>query len=139
MTIVICDKTAMAADSQATSPYGMTACSKVFRLRTGEIVGLSGTLVDGLLFIEWLKEGAEGKAPPMKNVEALMIKGGRIWNYDSSSFAMKVTDKVAAIGSGAQFALGAYYAGAGLKQAVQIACKLDPYSGGRTRCLVQKD
>ncbi len=138
MTVIICDRTALAGDSQATSSYGMTTCSKIFRLKKGEIVGISGILVDGLLFIEWLKDGAEGKAPSMRSVEALMLRNNTIWNYDSCSFAMRVGDKVAAIGSGAQFALGAYNAGASLKESVRIACRLDPCSGGKTRCLYPK-
>jgi len=133
MTIVITTRESMASDSQTTSSYGIASCAKIFRLKIGGVVGISGTLVDGLLFVEWLKSGAEGKPPPMRFVEAVLLKDGRIWHYDSSTFAMKVTDKVAAIGSGAQFALGAYYAGASVGTAVKIACRLDPYSGGRVK------
>lgn len=39
----------------------------------------------------------------------------------------------AAMGSGQEYALGALYAGASLKDAVRIASKLDIYTGGRVK------
>lgn len=133
MTTIIADKTGIAGDSIATSPYGLTGCSKVFRLQNGAIVGIAGTLIDGLLFVDWLKTDMEGKSPSMREVEALMLHKKILYHFDSSPTPMRVTDLVIAIGSGAQFALGAYSAGATIKEAVRIARKFDPYTAGRIR------
>lgn len=44
--------------------------------------------------------------------------------------AIPVTSEFYAIGSGAKVALGALYMGATAKQAVEAACKFDPFTGG---------
>ena len=133
MTTIIADKTGVAGDSIATSPYGLSGCSKVFRLQNSAIVGIAGTLIDWLLFIDWLRGDMEGRPPPMREVEALMLHKKILYHFDSSPTPMKVTDTVAVIGSGAQFALGAYTAGASLKEALRIARKFDPYTAGQIK------
>ncbi len=133
MTTIICDRTGMAGDSQATSVYGISATTKLFKLRVGGIVGISGTLVEGLVFVEWLKGEMKEAPPKMDEVEGILLRDGIMYHFDGHAFPMRVLDKVIAIGSGAQFAVGAYYAGASLRESVKIARKLDAWSGGRIK------
>ena len=133
MTTIICNRDKIVGDSLVTSAYGVSTTTKLFKLRVGGVVGISGTLVEGLVFVEWLKGDMQKTPPKMNEVEGILLRNGIIYHFDGHAFPMRVLDKVMAVGSGAQFALGAYYAGASLHEAVKIACKLDTCSGGRIK------
>lgn len=59
---------------------------------------------------------------------ALYQDGSLLW-YGPKGYPMEVKERFFGIGSGADFALGAMFAGADIKRAVQIANKLDANSG----------
>lgn len=67
----------------------------------------------------------------MCNVWGLILNKAGIWVYDAHPEPYKVKDKFAAIGSGAQAALAAMYLEQSPKNAVRIAAKVDPLTGGR--------
>ena len=58
--------------------------------------------------------------------------------YSNSIYPLVIPEQISAIGSGADFALGAMYAGASADKAVEIASKLDINSGGEIYILGDK-
>jgi ATP-dependent protease HslVU (ClpYQ) peptidase subunit len=86
-----------------------------------------------MIFINWWKGGAKDATPKMEEVEALVLTNdGRILCFDGHTKFFALDDDFAAIGSGAQAALGAMHAGADVKSAVKIAGKVDPDTGRKT-------
>lgn len=106
---------------------------KVFKLSNGNLIGCAGNYVDLLLFFDYL-EGVTDE----KSLEGVQERSSLIYVdkegislYDSGHLIP--VGKVGAYGSGSQFAYSALLMGASPREAVEVACKLDPYSGGEIR------
>ena len=132
MTTVAYDGKEMAADSQATSENIKTYTTKIFK-GPNYILGFSGPIDEGYVFKAILEE-------EMKNKDAKLSKGftalvwwdsGEIEEYYNSMVPVPVIDKYAALGSGMSIALAAMYSGKTAREAVEIAKKLDVYTGGK--------
>lgn len=131
MTTIACNTTFMAGDTLLTSDVKCHA-QKVFKCR-GCCVGIAGTYVDCMIFVEWWKHGANVEPPEMENVEALVLtSSGRILCFDGHAKFFELDDPFTAIGSGAQAALAAMHMGADPQKAVKIAGKVDPGTGSKT-------
>lgn len=59
----------------------------------------------------------------------IVVKSGDVYFMSGSTFAHKMGKTKWAIGSGADYALGAMYAGKSAKEAVEIASQLDTGTG----------
>lgn len=111
-----------------------TQTRKVWRVGDS-LVGCAGAYEECLEFVAWFAAGEDHNSRPsnMDNFDAIVIDAdGNCYNYGSRLLPMPV-GKPNAIGSGAQFAMGAMLAGASADKAVKIAIKLDSYTGGRVR------
>jgi ATP-dependent protease HslVU (ClpYQ) peptidase subunit len=132
VTTIATDGKTLAADGLVTDQETIvsTNASKVRRLPSGDVVGVAGKLVDTITFARWLKDGERGKPDVWDKSEALLLRadGAVFWIDSDGHFAE--APRIAAIGSGAVFALAAMDAGAGPKEAVEIACRRDIHSGG---------
>lgn len=148
MTTVIYDPETgeIASDSQDT---GTTkhSCKKLYRV--GDfIIGTAGGSYSGLLFLQWFKEwesepdwSDRDEKPDLTNLaededfECIVVRPDRSCYTVSRLFVPYEMTKgtPVALGSGSPAALGALYAGASVKEAVRIACRIDPYSGGRVQ------
>lgn len=108
------------------------------------LIGVS-TMVPGLAerLWAWLEDGGEeDEIPDLKggNFTALVIRPAGVFFYNSSPYPSgPLSAPYHAIGSGAQYALGAMHAGATAVTAVQAAKEMDVWSGGRTRMLETKN
>lgn len=108
---------------------------KIVRGADGSVGGGAGDTTAVRLFLEWVERGRSGHAPE------------KIWDIDKSAEGLVLTptgqilfyggprpdalyDKVSAIGGGQVACLAASYAGASLRKAVEIACKLSATCGG---------
>lgn len=106
---------------------------KLFRKDIGgnsAIIGTSGSHILGEVFIKWY--GTKKKKPnfgPKADFEALVVTKDGLYHYDEDLSGGKVNREWFAIGSGSFAALGALYAGKTPEEAVEIATKIDPYSG----------
>lgn len=101
----------------------------------------SGTFCLFNPLVRWYKAGCPEDAIPKCDPEY----SHRLWVFDPSVDHPQVFVNVhkspypiplftpAAMGSGSEYALGAVYAGASLKDAVRIASKLDVYTGGKIK------
>lgn len=61
----------------------------------------------------------------------LAIVRGRVYEVNSWFGWYRNADGIYALGSGYAFALGAIYGGASVKDAMKVAKRLDPYTGGK--------
>lgn len=136
----------IAADSRAT--YSTEAggsrkhtCRKLYRKRITEgrktfdvVIATAGESTPGLVFVEWY-----GSGKPIPDVflhlggdfTCLVLRPDGLYEYDVYCQAEKIEEEFYAIGSGAKAALAALHCGKSAIEAVRIACRIDPYSGGR--------
>lgn len=133
----------MAADSRETidTEAGGTrlrSCEKLFRKYIGKgkarhevLMGFFGESSPALLFLDWY-----GSGKPVPDVfgdmnadfGVLIYSKHGLFEADAYCRPEKVIEKFWACGSGSKAALGALHMGASARQAVAIACKIDPYS-----------
>jgi len=128
MTTIAWDGKTLAADSQMTSDYIETVSLNKILINKDHTIGGVGSCSDIKRFSQDISMQIG------KECEALVIsnKTGKC-QYHCDSGSPLDMNFITAIGSGAKFAMGAMLAGADAKQAVKIASKLDPYTGGRIR------
>lgn len=104
---------------------------KVHRLDDGRIIGASGNSFDIIAWRDWLKSGREGACPIESDQFAgLVLHPNGVVHWVDHKGREIVTPAPCAIGSGQDYAIGAMEAGASAEQAVTIACRRDPHSGG---------
>jgi ATP-dependent protease HslVU (ClpYQ) peptidase subunit len=104
---------------------------KIRRLSDGSLIAGSGIARQVGDFAAWY-ETREGSKPDIEHATIIRIsKQGTITIYDGKADERDVTDcPFYACGSGAMAALAAMYMGARADQAVEIAMKIDPWTGG---------
>lgn len=126
MTCIAWDGKLLAGDKQSKVGDIPVKSTKVFRLKVkGRIylVGFSGDETRALYFIENFKKDGIG-CPTVKGAEIILVskKQVRVVAEDGDMCAMN--EKMWALGSAGDFALGAMHAGANATEAVKIANKL---------------
>lgn len=135
MTTIAFDGTMVAADGLICLGDQVVGRStkKLHVVAPGAYAGYAGADPIGKKRIQWLREGGKPEAWPTiegQDCSLLVV-------YDDGSAALVcdgVMTEVAApfaIGSGAQFAIGAMHAGCNAFEAVEIAAKCDAFTGGR--------
>jgi ATP-dependent protease HslVU (ClpYQ) peptidase subunit len=137
----------MAADSRCTDECAafVTKIRKIDRLPNGAVVGRAGD-ADARDVIAILGKATARKMPSRKELGEtktefrgiLAFPNGRVFTIgversgdnDTSwtGEVVEVEERMCAVGSGYQFALGAMAGGKGAKQAVEIACRYDGFS-----------
>jgi hypothetical protein len=142
MTIIAYRDGIVAADSRLS--YSSSAggdrhglCEKLYRVRNS-IVALSGDDA-GLEFLRWYRKGAKKKVSELLTSDAdfmawIINAKGELWEYGKWLEGEKVVFDPRypfhAMGCGAKAALGAMHMGATAAEAVEIACRIDPFCGG---------
>lgn len=109
---------------------------KLFRFFIGTrreaILGLAGSSGPGVEYMKWFAKGSRGDAPDATGAEILVLNRDGIHVVEGASCHLTpVQGPFYAVGCGACPALAAFYMGATAVQAVEIACKLNPYCGGQ--------
>jgi 20S proteasome alpha/beta subunit len=135
MTTIATDGKTMASDGQAEACGTITASrrAKVVKLGDGSLYGSSGRKTDSDALARWLIEG--GKKPKVEKLSALRLMPDGVLLYYSETLEPCEVDTPCAVGSGMDFAIGAMEFGASPVEAVKIACKRDPGSGGEITVL----
>jgi hypothetical protein len=106
--------------------------NKIFDLGDGRYLTGCGDYCQLIEVAEWLKAGSPPDAKPDVDgdTDFLLIEKGRPhWLTVPYLRKVRLTERVAAVGSGSQYALGAMAAGADARKAVQIATTFDPSTG----------
>lgn len=147
MTTIAFRSGILAADSRVTtdSEAGGTRifiCQKLYKktvkINGGDaeevILATAGESAPGELFVEWFGTGKDvtemrdtfvlGEA----DFEVLVLRQSGLYEVDKYCHLSKVLNPFYAVGSGAKAAMGAMHMGADARKAVEIACKIDPYS-----------
>jgi hypothetical protein len=132
----------IASDSWAVYDYDRKhTCQKLFRKRITEgkksfdvIIATAGESSPSLLFVDWY---GSGKPIPEMLVHhggdfaCLILTPKGLFEVDKMCRPEQVMDSFYAIGSGAKAALAAMHCGKSAVEAVRIAARIDPYTGGR--------
>lgn len=121
----------LATDSRCSSDGGMCEVIKAKRVGKG-IVGAAGDWDDVLKFWDVL----QGK--PLKDalrndaeLEGIELHPEGIFLYTASGKRFAIRDQFYAIGSGGPYAIGAMAMGATPEEAVALASRFDPATGGQ--------
>lgn len=141
MTTIAVDRTAMAGDLQCTNSRTGTKwkCkTKIYKFDAHPsiypepfIVGFSGSTADMIGVSEFFSNPDRWKrGPTTKNIMGLvLVPDGTIYLFEDYTSWILVDQPYAAIGTGAEYALGAMVQGATPKQAVRASMKHDIYTG----------
>jgi ATP-dependent protease HslVU (ClpYQ) peptidase subunit len=134
MTTIIADskRKIMVSDSKCT--YGDThfRMQKIYQMPDGTLIGFSGSVSEATKFVNWWIDGANIANKPNfgeESFDALVLDDSGINLWDSNLIKIRIIQDFFAVGSGAQFALGALRAGADPVRAVEIAAQEDNNSG----------
>ncbi len=146
MTTIATRGGVIAADSQTTvqTDEGGSRkfrCEKLYPVlddkgRKVAIIGTAGESFSSLVFVDWYRAGAKADAKPSELIDGdadftcVVLTRSGLYEYDKWCRGERILNRFYAVGSGAKAALGAMYMGANARQAVKIACKVDPYSAG---------
>jgi hypothetical protein len=129
VTTIAANRECMAADSLANTDGRAFHTRKLYRVR-GALIGISGGLDHGMMFVRWYAAGADlADRPKGLDASALALDRSGLYRYESECYPMPIEDGFAASGSGAYAALAAMHMGATPKEAVEVACKVDVYTG----------
>lgn len=134
MTTIATDGKSMAGDTQTSNGKIWGFGPKVFRTKDGKLFGTCGDTAQCIKFRRWMMEG--GECPDFaENFEAMILNpDGSVDWFDDDCEMVRVMSPMA-IGSGAEFAVGAMEAGASPEQAVEIAARRDTGTGGEITAL----
>ena len=136
------DHGTIAADSQETCDDGQkTHCKKLFEVN-GHVIATAGGSYAGLLFVEWFDQWVEEpdwtERPDLLNLdlaedfECLVVRpNGTCYTVNRLFVPYEQTnERQLAIGSGGKAARAAMMAGCTPGHAVEIASRIDAYTGG---------
>lgn len=148
MTTIAFKDGVMACDSKCTDDDGafFSRTQKIFRLANNALLGTAG---DGDVreVIDVFDTCAPKRLPSKQKLAdtktdfagLLAFPGGRLFGVDIqhcknrsewTAQVVEIEERIAACGSGHQFAIGAMAAGRSAAEAVAIACRYDSYSQG---------
>lgn len=133
MTTIAWDGVSLAADKQMGGRY---TAGKIFPLGGGCYLAGAGIYDQIVEVATWVVQGAdEDKKPKFEHAEdasdILIVdaEGKAYWLTWPFLRRVELTEKFVAVGSGAEYAIGAMAMGASARRAVQIATRFDPYTG----------
>lgn len=139
MTTICFRDGVLAADSRAYSGHATPIGEKckIYRHRNGAMMGISTTLPGlgermGAWFLDDKNPDIEPIFSPDEGIDALEIDPhGNVFFYHNSVHPSgPLHGEFFAIGSGANYALGALHMGADAVDAVRVGIMCDPWSGG---------
>lgn len=132
MTTIAWDSKEMAADSQLTQNGLVTHTVKIWK-GSNFILAVCGAIDEGYAFKAVLEGEMKEKNAAISKDFAAMVwwDSGEIEEYYNTMVPVPVYGKYNAMGSGAPVALAAMHAGKSAREAVELAKKLDAYTGGK--------
>lgn len=136
MTTIALRSGIVAADSRATHDESIDRADKLFAKKVGRkevVLAIAGDVYAANVFVDWF---GSGKEPPAylsqlgldEDFEVLILMGGAAFTSNHLCRLVKVLTPFTALGSGRHAALAAMHCGKGAREAVAVACKVDPYT-----------
>lgn len=139
MTTIAANRTLMASDSKVSvENKGIDYPAVKILKKKGTLIGAAGHAGDCTRFIKWAATGFNDKEPKWNEEEGeedsvigLIVKddGIYVWTQGDPE-PERVEGDFFAVGSGGKAARAAMHMGADPVKAVEVACQVDPYSGG---------
>lgn len=141
MTTIATDGYEIACDGRVTFGSQPIYNSKAKLFKIGNhIIGGCGIEDLCLEYVKWRAKGSpEDERPQMQEFTGIHLTKKGVFIVNAPYFNLQKADKVLAIGSGADFAVGAMAYGASPREAVKIAMKYDTGTGGRITVLSLDD
>lgn len=138
MSTIAANRSEIVADSQVTSDSGVIvgrSAKKIKRLGPGDsdLVACMGREDNCIAFEKWYADGQNPDEKPDLDeyfCALVLTAGRRLFKYFDCCTPVEVIEENVVIGAGDQLAMGAMAAGATPKEAVEIACRLNAYTGG---------
>jgi ATP-dependent protease HslVU (ClpYQ) peptidase subunit len=129
VTVIAWDGKVLAGDRQSTHDGTPTPRRKVYRIKRPDgglvLFGCAGSTADAHLYMRWAS-GEVKETPTFDDLVVLSIdEQRRVWCATQKMHWYPVHMPFWAIGSGADYALGAMAAGKSSREAVKIASELD--------------
>jgi len=127
MTVIAWDGLTLAADKRSVDCGLARTVTKIYRVNDS-VVAIAGCLDQGLLMIEWVRNGCNPETFPdsqkVKDDWAVVVVADAcgLRSYERTPYPIVVEDKFWAAGSGRDFALAAMHLGRSAIEAVQVAC-----------------
>ena len=135
MTTIACDGREIAADGLVTADnFRRERDAKKILVESGAVYAIAGTQCLFRPLVDWVKAGADpDKAPKVGDLEwgLLVITRERAVHYQSKCVFPEDVTYPFTTGSGRDIALGALRAGKSAREAVELACEDDVWSGGK--------
>lgn len=128
MTTAAFDGKTLAADTLAHTSV-LLKVHKLHRLPDGALFAAAGALQEVIAVLEWLRGGE--KPSDLQDFEGLIVTRTGAERLGERLMRVPCLEPFYAIGSGAHFALAAMACGKNAIEAVRIAARFDPYTGGR--------
>jgi len=129
MTVIAWDGKVLAADRQTSIGSTISTTRKIWKLKSGAMLAVSGTLDAALVLKKWYEDGADPTKWPLdfqKGTdwgEIIVVTEGRVLQYQSTPEPIEALDEFMAWGVGCEAALGAMAMGSGAIKAVEIASR----------------
>jgi hypothetical protein len=125
MTVIVFDGKVLAADRQISDGAYKRPGTKIFRLPSGDLIGMAGSVRRAMALLDWAYKGFQiDSYPELKDkddwTEMLRIKpDGTILDYEDA-WPMLMEQDTYVIGSGAPYAQTALYLGNDAVRSVEI-------------------
>lgn len=132
MTTIAWDGETLSADTQSITGYAIDQAptQKIFK-KSGKYFAIAGDYAQGLAIMDWIL-GGDRPELQKPEYEVMVIDGGEAMVYADQLLPYSVLPPIA-FGTGRDFALGAMLSGKTAAQAVEIASRLDPNTGGKVK------
>lgn len=129
----------IAADSRCSDDNSMVGVSKIRKIK-GALIGCAGGWSEILYFWDKLsgKRVKDGVLHDQADFCGIELNTDGIYLYDPSGRRYRIKDEFYAIGSGGPYAMGAMAMGAPPLEAVAIASRFDPGTGGEIETMQLK-
>jgi hypothetical protein len=128
MSTLAWDGRSLAADRQCCGQY-RARTTKLWRLRNGSLFGGAGMMEQILAARVWLEEGGD-KPEGLDDFNGILIESGRAYHLEARLIRERIVERCHAVGSGSPFAITAMALGKTAREAVLIAARFDPRTGG---------
>jgi hypothetical protein len=128
MSTVTYDGKSLAADRLCVGSF-KTRAKKVWRLSRGRLFGGAGITEQVLAVRAWLDEGGD-KPDGLTDFNGILIESGVAYRLEEKLIRDRILERCHAVGSGAPFAITAMALGKSAREAVLIAARFDPRTGG---------
>ena len=128
MSTICWDGKTLAADRMCCASF-KARTTKVWRLANGALFGGAGVMEHVLVARAWLEEGGD-KPENLDDFCGILVESGKSYRLEGRLIRERIVERYHAVGSGSPFAITAMHLGKTAREAVLIAARFDPRTGG---------